>query len=66
MSQWHGGKGSKRRPGNPDAYADNWDRIFSKKKDPLDVYNDARLSTVKDEQSFGKPTESDKDVDTDE
>lgn len=24
-------------------------------ENPLDVYNDARLSTVKDEQSFGKP-----------
>ena len=26
--QWHGGKGSTMRPGNSQAYKDNWDRIF--------------------------------------
>jgi len=28
--QWHGGKGSKRRNPNEEAYADNWERIFGK------------------------------------
>lgn len=28
---WHGGKGSKRRPGNSTKFAENWDKIFSKK-----------------------------------
>ena len=28
----HGGKGSAMRPGNSQAYKDNWDRIFGKKK----------------------------------
>jgi hypothetical protein len=31
MSKWEGGKGSKRRP-NDTSYADNWERIFGKKK----------------------------------
>lgn len=30
--QWHGGKGSKRRKSDENKYADNWDRIFGKKK----------------------------------
>lgn len=29
--QTHYGKGSKQRPTNQQAYADNWDRIFGKK-----------------------------------
>ncbi len=33
MSNWHGGKGSKRRTSNEKAYADNWDKIFGKKKE---------------------------------
>ena len=28
MSNWHGGKGSKRRNSNEEAYADNWEKIF--------------------------------------
>jgi hypothetical protein len=31
-SNWHGGKGSKRRNSNESAYADNWEKIFGKKK----------------------------------
>ena len=31
MSNWHGGKGPKRRNSNETAYADNWDTIFGKK-----------------------------------
>lgn len=31
MSNWHGGKGSKRRPEDQSAYSDNWDRIFKSK-----------------------------------
>jgi len=33
MTKWHGGKGSGRRTdANDKAYADNWERIFGKKK----------------------------------
>ena len=28
MSNWHGGKGSKRRNSNEELYADNWEKIF--------------------------------------
>tara|TARA_Y100000992_G_C21265019_1_gene493530 strand:- start:1804 stop:2130 length:327 start_codon:yes stop_codon:yes gene_type:complete len=34
MSKWHGGKGSKRRPEDSNAYADAWERIWGK---PLKV-----------------------------
>ena len=69
-SKWHGGKGSAvRKTSDQTKYADNYDRIFGKKSavddaadvmsknDPLDVYNDARLSTIKDEKTWGKPNE---------
>ena len=32
MSNWHGGKGSKRRNSNESLYAENWEKIFKKKK----------------------------------
>ena len=32
MSQWHGGKGSKRRKSNEKAYAENGDKIFKRNK----------------------------------
>ena len=32
MSNWHGGKGSKRRNSDEDLYASNWEKIFGKKK----------------------------------
>ena len=32
MSQWHGGKGSRRRNSNEKKYKENWDRIFNNKK----------------------------------
>lgn len=35
MSNWHGGKGSKRRNSDENLYADNWERIFGKKKPEL-------------------------------
>ena len=31
MSQWHGGKGSKRRNPNEKKYQENWERIFKNK-----------------------------------
>lgn len=31
LGQTHGGKGSARRGGNEDAYAEGWDRIFGNK-----------------------------------
>jgi hypothetical protein len=37
MNQWHGGKGSKRRNSNEDAYADGWELIFGKKKPEIKV-----------------------------
>lgn len=30
--QWHGGKGSKRRNPNEELYANNWEKIFGKRK----------------------------------
>ena len=30
-TQWHGGKGSKRRPEDKKKFDDNWDKIFGKK-----------------------------------
>ena len=30
MTQWHGGKGSKRRNSNEEKYAESWERIFGK------------------------------------
>ena len=35
--KWHGGKGSKRRPELENTYADNWERIFGKKKQETKV-----------------------------
>ena len=35
MSNWHGGKGSKRRNSDEKLYADNWEKIFGKKKPEL-------------------------------
>ena len=32
MSQWHGGKGSRRRNFNEKKYKENWDKIFNNKK----------------------------------
>lgn len=44
MSKWHGGKGSKQRPTDQVKYNDNWDRIFSGKKDEHGS-STSRLST---------------------
>jgi hypothetical protein len=30
MSNWHGGKGSKRRNSNEELYSSNWEKIFGK------------------------------------
>ena len=32
MTQWHGGKGSKRRNSDEKLYAENWEKIFGKEK----------------------------------
>lgn len=37
MKQWHGGKGSTRRNSNDETYADNWEKIFGKKKPDVKV-----------------------------
>jgi len=44
MSQWHGGKGSKRRNSNDKLYADNWDRIFNKGKKMIKIYGKENCS----------------------
>ena len=31
-SNWHGGKGSVQKPTDQDKYAENWEKIFGKKK----------------------------------
>ena len=37
MSQWHGGKGSRRRTAQDEKqFKENWDRIFSKKEPIVD------------------------------
>ena len=47
MTKWHGGKGSKRRPSDEQAYSDNWDRIFGTKEPEIKV----RKSTPKHAKS---------------
>lgn len=37
MSNWHGGKGSKRRNSNEEAYSDGWELAFGKKKPVVKV-----------------------------
>lgn len=37
-------KGSKRRPETGDAYRNNWDRIFNKRKDMIEIYGKTRCS----------------------
>lgn len=37
MSQWHGGKGSKRRNSDEKLYSDNWEKIFGKKEPEIKV-----------------------------
>lgn len=41
--QWHGGKGSKRRNSNDALYADNWEKIFGKKKPEVTVRKETPL-----------------------
>lgn len=37
MSNWHGGKGSKRRNSDEQLYVDNWEKIFGKKKPEIKI-----------------------------
>tara|TARA_E500000178_G_C16578087_1_gene554766 strand:+ start:340 stop:540 length:201 start_codon:yes stop_codon:yes gene_type:complete len=37
MTNWHGGKGSKRRNSKEELYSDNWERIFGKPKPKLPI-----------------------------
>ena len=41
--QWHGRKGSKRRNSNDAMYADNWEKIFGKKKPEVTVRKETPL-----------------------
>lgn len=48
MTQWHGGKGSKRRKGSDQkAYEDNWERIFGNKQAQQDVPTEEELAEHK-------------------
>lgn len=37
MSEWHGGKGSKRRREDTKKFNENWERIFHKPKEPVQI-----------------------------
>ena len=52
MSNWHGGKGSKRRTSNEKAYADNWDKIFGAKRNNIivDALNNLAKKDTTDER----------------
>lgn len=51
MSNWHGGKGSKRRTSNEKAYADNWDKIFGAKRNIIvDALNNLAKKDAPDER----------------
>jgi hypothetical protein len=47
--QWHGGKGSTRRPENSKQYADNWDKIFKKGED------NAKITERRNEEEEKEP-----------
>lgn len=50
MVQWHGGKGSTSRKVDKKKFNENWDKIFGKKDDVLDSYNDERLVSKYDKK----------------
>jgi len=52
MSNWHGGKGSKRRKSNEKAYSDNWDKIFGAKRNNIivDALNNLAKKDTTDER----------------
>ena len=48
MTQWHGGKGSKRRKDSDQkAYEDNWERIFGKKQVQQELPTKEELAELK-------------------
>jgi len=56
--KWHGGKGSKRRPGDNQAYEDNWEKIFGKKTtEPTRVQDVTGREAESSERSTGEETE---------
>jgi len=67
MTEWHGGKGSKRRTSNEKAFSDNWDKIFGrsekmKRRDPvkknMDKFHKPR--THRDKTKYDRKSESEK------
>ena len=65
MTQWHGGKGSKRRNSNEKAYSDNWEKIFGGKDmkgktNPVKKNMDKlhKPSTHRDKSKYDRKTES--------
>ena len=69
--KWHGGKGSKRRPELENTYADNWERIFGKKKQETKVRkitpSHAKTQVQKDKTKYNRKkldrTENDSIID---
>lgn len=51
MSQWFGKKVSTPKTIDEKTLDENWDRMFDKTDDILDVYNDERLVSKFDKQS---------------
>ena len=54
MTKWHGGKGSKQRPKDPDKWDKAWDKVFKKEK--IDI---TKLKNVWEENSTKKEKQND-------
>ena len=68
MTEWHGGKGSKRRTSNEKSFSDNWDKIFREDKDMKGKTNPVKKnmdklhkpSTHIDKSKYDRKSESEK------
>mgnify|MGYP006156128043 CR=1 FL=1 len=60
--QWHGGKGSKRRNSNEDAYADGWELAFGKKKPEIKARKEQPSHSItqvhKDKTKYNRRTKN--------
>ena len=52
MTEWHGGKGSKRRNSNEKTFSDNWDKIFGRSENMKGERNPVKKNMDK----FHKPS----------
>jgi len=55
VTKWHGGKGSKQRPKDPDKWDKAWDKVFKKEK--IDI---TKLKNVWEEKSTKKEKQNKK------